>query len=58
MRMERELRLILLSKMPGGREVSLLELRYMNEGMKGMRNNEEGVGRGNERRFLRLVKVD
>ncbi len=25
---------------------------------KGMRNNEEGVGRGNDSRFLRLVKVD
>ena len=58
MRMERYLRLILLSKMSGGREVSLLELRFMNEGRKGMRNNEEGVGRGNETRFLRLVKVD
>ena len=52
------LRLILLSKMFGGREVSRLESRLMNEGMKGMRNNEEGMGRGNERRFLRLVKVD
>ena len=30
----------------------------MNEGRKGMRNNEEGVRRGNEARFLRLVKVD
>ena len=29
----------------------------MNEGRKGTRNNEEGVGRGNETRFLRLVKV-
>ena len=29
----------------------------MSEGRKGMRNNEEGVGRGNEARFLRLVKV-
>ena len=27
------------------------------KGVKGMRNNEEGVGRGNETRFLRLVKV-
>ena len=36
-----------------------MELRYMNEGRKGMmNNNEEGVGRGNETRFLRLVKVD
>ena len=35
-----------------------MELRFMNEGRKGMRNNEEGVGRGNETRFLRLVKVD
>ena len=29
----------------------------MSEGRKGTRNNEEGVGRGNEARFLRLVKV-
>ena len=29
----------------------------MSEGRKGMRNDEEGVGRGNETRFLRLVKV-
>ena len=35
-----------------------MELRYMNEGRKGMRDNEEGVGRGNVTRFLRLVKVD
>ena len=34
-----------------------MELRSMNEVRKGMRNNEEGVGRGNETRFLRLVKV-
>ena len=58
MRVERILRFMLLSKISGGREVSCLELRYMNEGRKGMRNNEEGVGRGNEARFLRLVKVD
>ena len=58
MRMERDLRLILLSKMFGGREVSWLESRFMNEGRKGMRNNEEGVRRGNNTRFLRLVKVD
>ena len=58
MRMERVLRLILLSKMSGGREVNLLEWRLMNEWRKGMRNNEEGVGRGNVSRFLRLVKVD
>ena len=43
--------------MSGGREVSLLEVRFMSEGRKGTRNNEEGVGRGNEARFLRLVKV-
>ena len=30
----------------------------MSEGRKGMRNNEEGVGRGNEMRFLRFVNVD
>ena len=29
----------------------------MSEGRKGMRNNDEGVGRGNEMRFLRFVKV-
>ena len=29
----------------------------MSEGRKGAGNNEEGVGRGNEARFLRLVKV-
>ena len=29
----------------------------MSEGRKGMRNNEEGVGRGNAMRFLRFVKV-
>ena len=29
----------------------------MNEGRKGMGNNVEGVGRGNEARFLRLVNV-
>ena len=29
----------------------------MSEGRKGMRNDEEGVGRGNDSRFLRLVKV-
>ena len=29
----------------------------MNEGRKGARNNEEGVGRGNETRFLRVAKV-
>ena len=34
-----------------------MELRPMSEGRKGTRNNEEGVGRGNETRFLRLVKV-
>ena len=34
-----------------------MELRFMNERRKGMRNNEEGVGRGNEARFLRLMKV-
>ena len=34
-----------------------MELRFMSEGRKGTRNNEEGVGRGNEARFLRLVKV-
>ena len=34
-----------------------MELRFMSEGRKGMRNDEEGVGRGNEARFLRLVKV-
>ena len=28
------------------------------KGGKEMRNNEDGVGRGNEARFLRLVKVD
>ena len=28
------------------------------KGDDGMRDNEEGVGRGNEARFLRLVKVD
>ena len=38
--------------------MSLLELRFMNEGRKGMRNNEAGGGRGNDSRFLRLVKVD
>ena len=58
MRMERYLRLILSSKMSGGREVSSLELSLMNEERKGMRNNEEEVKRGNEARFLRLVKVD
>ena len=57
MRMERDLMMILLSKMPGGREVSLLDSRFMNEGRKGTRNNEERVGRGNDSRFLRLVKV-
>ena len=31
--------------------------RLMSERRKGTRNNEEGVGRGNEARFLRLVKV-
>ena len=30
----------------------------MNEGRKGMKNNEERMRRGNETRFLRLVKVD
>ena len=30
----------------------------MSEGRKGMENDEEGVGRGNNPRFLRLVKVD
>ena len=35
-----------------------MELRFMNEGRKGMRNNEEGVRIGNEARFLILVKVD
>ena len=44
--------------MSEGREVSLLELRYMNEGRRGIGSDEEGVGRGNETRFLRLVKVD
>ena len=34
-----------------------MELRYMSEGRKGTRNNEEGVGRRNETRFLRVVKV-
>ena len=29
----------------------------MSEGRKGMRNNEEGVGRRNVLRFLRFVKV-
>ncbi len=29
----------------------------MSEGKKGTKNNEEGVGRGNETRFLRLVNV-
>ena len=29
----------------------------MSEGRKGTRNNEEGEGRRNERRFLRLVKA-
>ena len=29
----------------------------MSEGRKGTRNNEEGVGRRNETRFLRLVRV-
>ena len=29
----------------------------MNEERKRTRNNEEGVGRGSETRFLRLVKV-
>ena len=29
----------------------------MSEGRKGMRNDEEGVGRGNDSRFLRFVKV-
>ena len=43
--------------MSGGREVSLLESSLMSEERKGTRNNEEGVGRGNEARFLRLVKV-
>ena len=57
MRMERYWRLILLSKMSGGREVSRLELRLVNEGRKGTSNNEEGMGRGNETRFLRLVNV-
>ena len=43
--------------MSEGREVSLLELRDMSEGRKRTRNNEEGVGRGNETRFLRVVNV-
>ena len=34
-----------------------MELRFMSEGRKGTRDNEEGVERGNETRFLRLVKV-
>ena len=29
----------------------------MSEGRRGMRNDEEGVGRGNVLRFLRFVKV-
>ena len=32
-----------------------MELRFMNEGKE--RKNEEEVRRGNETRFLRLVKV-
>ena len=44
--------------MSGGREVSLLEPRFMSEGRKGTRNNEEGIGRNNSTRFLRVVKVD
>ena len=51
MRMERDLRLKLLSKMSGGREVSLLELSLINERRKGMRNNYEGMGRGNKQDF-------
>ena len=43
--------------MSGGREVSWLELRFMSEGRKGTRNNGEGVGRGNDSRFLRVVNV-
>ena len=34
-----------------------MELRFMSEGRKGTRNNEEGVGRGKATRFLRVVKV-
>ena len=45
MEMERDLRSILVSKMSGGREVSLLELRFMSEGRKGMRNNGESKKR-------------
>ena len=33
-----------------------MELRFMSEGRKRTRNNEEGV-RGNETRFLRVEKV-
>ena len=43
--MKRALRLMLLSKMSGGREVSELERKFMNEGKKEMRNNEEGSGK-------------
>ena len=41
--------------MSEGREVSWLESMYMSEWRE---RDEEGVGRGNEARFLRLVKVD
>ena len=34
-----------------------MELRFMSEKRKRTRNNEEGVGRRNDSRFLRLVKV-
>ena len=34
-----------------------MSLRLMSEGRKGTRNDEEGVGKGKEARFLRLVKV-
>ena len=53
MEMERDLRLILLSKMSGGREVSELERKFMNEGKKEMRNNEEGVKRGKNKRGIK-----
>ena len=37
--------------------MSRLELKFMSEGRKRMMDNEEGVGRGNDSRFLRFVKV-
>ena len=45
------------SNTPDGREERLLDSKFMSEWRKEMRNDEEGVGRGNVSRFLRLVKV-